>query len=294
MNLNGSIADLQKAAIKLYLKLQQRFKENMLIRELWSSMAEDLSQQKNSLKAVPSSFWNQLQKEHSELQQAVIPYARLQVTDGIKDMPLKGCIESALQFEEPTILKVYIPIIRSLRENLTEPALEFYIMVKAHLARIAGMTASFSGDPVIIQRSSLLLQTFEREIQEPPAEVVIPRRKAVAGKSARRRATAAKPRTPKKTAKTRKAVSKPARKRKGPAVKSKGSAAKRKSPAQKRRSPAVKRGVIQKAAKPKKPAAKKAATRSSALAKRTKTRHHRTKPLAKKVNIRRGRARARR
>ena len=166
MNLSGSIADLQKSAIQLYLKLQQRFKDNVLIRELWSSMAGDLSQQKNALKALPPSFWNQLQREHNELLQAVVPYARMQVTDKIKDMPLKSCIEGALQFEEPTILKIYIPIIRCLRENYKNPALDFYIMVKAHLARIARMTASFSGDPIIIQRSSLLQQSFEREIQE--------------------------------------------------------------------------------------------------------------------------------
>ena len=141
MNLHGSIADLQKATIQLYLKLQKRFKDNALIRELWESMAGDVSQQRDSLKALPPSFWNQVQKEHGELLQATIPYVRLQVTDKIKDIPLKGCIESALQFEEPTILKIYIPIIRSLRENPENPALDFYIMVKAHLARIARMTA---------------------------------------------------------------------------------------------------------------------------------------------------------
>ena len=189
MNLHGSIADLQKAAIQLYLKLQKRFKDNALIRELWESMAGDVSQQGDSLKALPPSFWNQLQKEQGELLQATIAYVRLQVTDNIKDIPLKGCIESALQFEEPTILKICIPIIRSLREDPENPALDFYIMVKAHLARISRMTASFSGDPVIIQRSSLLLQTFEREIQEPPVEVIIPKAKPRARKSVKRSAT---------------------------------------------------------------------------------------------------------
>ena len=257
MNLHGSIADLQKASIQLYLKLQKRFKDNVLIRELWESMAGDVSQQKDSLKALPPSFWNQLQKEHGELVQAAIPYARLQVIDDIKDIPLKSCIEGALQFEEPTILKIYIPIIRSLREDPANPALDFYIMVKAHLARIARMTASFSGDPVIIQRSSLLLQSFEREIQEPPAEAIVPQAKSRATRhSAKRRATAES----------------------------------RRKPAAKPRKPAANR------AKPAKKTAKssKAPKRAGTLAKRAKTRHHRAKPLAKKVNLQRTRARARR
>ncbi len=280
MNLNRSMADLQKAAIQLYLKLQQRFKDNVLIRELWSSMANDLSQQRDSLKALPSSFWNQLQKEHNELLQTVVPYAHLQVTDNIKDMPLKSCIESSLQFEEPTILKIYIPIIRSLRENHTDPALDFYIMVKAHLARIARMTASFSGDPVIIQRSSLLLQSFEREIQEPLVEVIVPIKRASARKVAKPRKTAAK-----KSSKAKKPAAKKA-------VKPKKAAKPKKIAARKAAKP--KKIAARKTAKTKKAAFKKAASRSSALAKRAKARHRRTKPLTKKVNLQRGRARARR
>ena len=276
MNLHRSIADLQKAAIQLYLKLKQRFKDNELIRELWSAMADDLSQQKGSLKALPPSFWNQLQKEHSELLQAVVPYARLQVTDNISDMPLKTCIEGALRFEEPTILKIYIPIIRGLRQNLASPALEFYIMVKAHLARIARMTASFSGDPVIIQRSSLLLQSFEREIQEPKVEPIVHKKKARAKPAAKSRSSA------KTRASTdRKAAQKAAKPKKG------------------RVKPPKKRSAARKTTKSGKAVARKSskskkASKQSTLAKRAKSRHHRAKPLAKKVNLQRGRARARR
>lgn len=273
MNLHRSVTDLQKSAIQLYLKLQQRFKDNVLIRELWSSMAADLSQQKSSLKALPPSFWNQLHKKHNELLQAVVPYARLQVTDNINDLPLKSCIESALQFEEPTILKVYIPIIRSLRESLENPALDFYIMVKAHLARIARMTASFSGDPIIIQRSNLLLQTFEREVQEPPVEVIIPIRKVQVKAVEKRKAL-------KKADKPRKAAAKSAATAKKATAKK---AVKAKKPVKPR-----------KAATKSAAAAKKKAGRSSTLAKRAKSRHHRTKPLRKKVNIQSRRVRARR
>jgi len=291
MNLNGSIADLQKSAIKLYLKLQQRFKENVLIRELWSSMANDLTQQKSCLKALPPSFWNQLQKEHGESLQAVVPYVRLQITDNIKDMPLKGCIEGTLLFEEPAIMKIYIPIIRSLRENMANPALDFYIMVKAHLARIARMTASFSGDPVIIQRSSLLIQSFEREIQEPPVEVIVPQRKArakSAAKPAAKRSVSAPKRKTKKVAKPKKAQAKPPEKRKTAKKTAKSRKAQAK-PAAKRSAPAKSKRSAKAATK-----SKKTSSRGKTLAKRAKTHHHRTKPLAKKVNLQRGRARARR
>jgi hypothetical protein len=177
MNLYGSITELQKSEVQLYFKLALRFKENALIRELWSAMANDVLQQENSLKALHTSFWSQLKKNHSELLEAVIPYARHQINDNTRDVPLRNCLELVLQFEEPTILKIYVPIIRSLRENQSSPALDFYIMVKAHLARIVQMVSSFSGDPVIIQRSSLLLQSFEREVQEPLLESIPPQKK---------------------------------------------------------------------------------------------------------------------
>ena len=60
MNLHGSIKDLQNNIVQLYLKLEHRFSENVLIRELWSAMGHDVSQQIQSLNALPQSFWNQL------------------------------------------------------------------------------------------------------------------------------------------------------------------------------------------------------------------------------------------
>ena len=72
---------------------------------------------------------------------------------------------------------MYAPLICKLRENSTAPALDFYIMVKAHLARITRVTQSYAGDPVIIQRANSLLQAFEKEVQKPRIEVQIPDRK---------------------------------------------------------------------------------------------------------------------
>jgi hypothetical protein len=229
MSLQGSITELQDTAKKLYLKLEQRFKENGLIREIWSEMAHDISQQKSSLKALPKSFWNQMKKNRNDLLEATIPYVRHQITENTNDISLNGCFELALQFEEPTILKIYVPIIRALREDRANQSLDLYIIVKAHLTRIVSMTGSFSGDPVIIQRSSLLLQSFEKEIQEYQFAIISIETKARAARVKKRKA--------------------PARK-------------------------------TQKRTKP-----------TAALAKRSKTHHRRAKPLVKKVEIQRRRAR---
>jgi hypothetical protein len=173
MNLHGSTTELQNTLVQLYLKLEQRFNENSLIRELWSGMAHDILQQIASLKSFPSSFWVQLNKDQDGQLVAGIQNSKLQVIDKPEDLPLRQCFDLALRLEEPTILKIYVPIIRSLRKNWTHTALDFYIMVKAHLARITRVTESFSGDPITIQRSNLLQQSFEKEVQAPP-EIVKP------------------------------------------------------------------------------------------------------------------------
>jgi len=167
MNLNGSTTEIQNTLVQLYLKLEQRFSENALIRELWSGMAHDISQQMASLKSFPSSFWIQLNKDHAGKLDQDIQNSRLQIAEKPEDLALKQCFELALRLEEPTILKIYVPIIRSLRKNWINTALDFYIMVKAHLARITRVMESFSGDPITIQRSALLQQSFEKEVQAP-------------------------------------------------------------------------------------------------------------------------------
>jgi hypothetical protein len=166
MNLHGSTTELQNTLAQLYLKLEQRFNENRLIRELWSGMAHDILQQIAGLKTFPLSFWSQLKKDQDGLLSANIQSAKLQAIEKPEDLTLGKCFELALYLEEPTILKIYVPIIRSLRKNWTNTALDFYILVKSHLARIARATDSFSGDPITRQRSNLLLQSFEKKVQE--------------------------------------------------------------------------------------------------------------------------------
>jgi|WetSurMetagenome_2_1015567.scaffolds.fasta_scaffold228833_1 hypothetical protein len=175
MNLHGSIKELQSAIVKLYLELEQHFSENTLIRELWNTMAHDVSQQIRSLDMLPQSFWTQLKKEPNAPAADAVAGSRQQSVDIEGDISLRLCLDRVLLLEEPVIVKIYAPLIRRLRENLTEPALDFYIMVKAHLARITRVTQSFSGDPVLIQRANSLLQAFEKEVQEHHAELRLPK-----------------------------------------------------------------------------------------------------------------------
>lgn len=195
MNLHGSITDHQNRILQLYLKLEQRFKENSLIHELWGAMAHDVSQQVGSLNALPRSFWNQLKKNRDGLVEAIHSARKGQIIDKKEDMSLKSGFERTLEVEESTILKIYVPIIRSLRENWTDQALDFYIRVKAHLARIMRSTEAFSGDPIVVQRANALLQNFEKEVQEPHIPInspikkmqASPPRKAKAGIAAAKR-----------------------------------------------------------------------------------------------------------
>ena len=177
MNLNGSIREIQNKIQQRYLKLEQRFSGNTLIRETWAAMAGDISQQIRSMGALPQSFWNQLKKNQDAMVKGVKEGAAHQDLANEGDQALKDCFELALRWEEPVILKIYAPLIRKLRENSTAPALDFYIIVKAHLARITRVVQSFSGDPGIIQRANALQQAFEKEVQEPQVVVLIKQKK---------------------------------------------------------------------------------------------------------------------
>ncbi len=178
MNLHGSIREIQNRIQQRYLKLEHRFSGNALIRETWAAMAGDLSQQIRSMSAFPQSFWNQLKNSQGVLTEGIKEGAAHQDIADEGDQALKDCFELALRWEEPVILKIYAPLIRKLRENPTAPVLDFYIIVKAHLARITRVTQSFSGDPGIIQRANTLQQAFEKEVQEPQVVILIKHKKS--------------------------------------------------------------------------------------------------------------------
>jgi len=170
MNLQGSIKKLQKVGINLYIELEQYFSENKLIRDFWKAMAQDVMQQSKSLHSLPRSFWNRLHNKQNSLGEAIHYSLSIQTTNKKEDKSLKRCFLRTYDFEEPTILKVYAPLIRYMRKECTGQALDFYIMVKAHLARTMRITEAFGGNPLFVQRSSALLQCFEKEVQMPQAE----------------------------------------------------------------------------------------------------------------------------
>jgi hypothetical protein len=172
MSLYGSIREVQNTTEKFYLNLEQRFSENKLVKKLWSQMAQDISQQIASLHDLPQSFWAQLKKDQDELLKTIQTGIKPQNIENALGLSLSGCIESAIHSEEAIILKIYVPLIRNLRKDWTGQALDFYIMVKAHIVRIKRVAEAFSGDPVVWQYSSLLFQSFEKEVQEPEVEII--------------------------------------------------------------------------------------------------------------------------
>lgn len=180
MNLRGSIRDIQNNLLQLYLELENRFRENSLIRELWGAMAQDISEQVRGLNALPHLFWNQLKREtDSPLPEAIGSAIHQNFGDfEDEDKSLKGCFTRALRLEEPMTLRIYAPLIRRLRESSAEPSLDFYIMVKAHLARLTRATQAFAGDPVLIQRANSLLESFEKEVQTPQITLKIEKKRA--------------------------------------------------------------------------------------------------------------------
>jgi hypothetical protein len=189
--LRGSLSQLQRAVAKIYSQLQQRFEGNYLVSSVWAAMDHDLQVQVESLKKLPPSFWQSLKNQEKELARAaeLVHPANADWRSG----SLRSCLTRTIDLEEPIILKVYAPFIRRLRSEWTEHALDFYVMVKAHIARVAHSIQLFSGDPSLSLRCAVLLHSFEKEVQEPP-EVEVAR--SIRKKSAKKSAPA-KPKTKK-------------------------------------------------------------------------------------------------
>jgi hypothetical protein len=159
--LRGYLSQLQKAVAKFYAQLHERFEGNVLVSGMLAAMGAELQSQVDNLKKIPPSFWQSLKDQEKELEKA----ANL-VIPTVSEGSLRFCLGQVLDIEEPIILKVYAPLIRRLRSDWTELALDFYILVKAHIAHLAHSIQLFSGDPALSLRCALLLQSFEREVQE--------------------------------------------------------------------------------------------------------------------------------
>jgi len=167
LRLRSPLSKLEKAIARFYLQLQQRFEGNSLVSESWAAMGGDLQAQAESLKKLPSSFWQSLKRQEKELVRAtglILPGEA-----GMPASSLQSCLVQVLDIEEPMILKVYAPLIRRLRAEWTDKALDFYVMVKAHIARLARVVQAYSGDPALSQRCAILFHDFEKVVQEPAA-----------------------------------------------------------------------------------------------------------------------------
>jgi hypothetical protein len=167
MTLLGSIAKLQNQGIQFYSSVAQVFGENNLIRETWLSMALDLKQQVDGLESLPHSFWSQLKDEEAGLRESIQGCWKPHSLENDPDRTLRHFLCLSLEFEEPLILKVYVPLIRHLRADWSGQELDLYIMVKAHVARLLQVIRSFSGDPISIHRVVALIETFEKKVQVP-------------------------------------------------------------------------------------------------------------------------------
>ncbi|MDR0311267.1 MAG: hypothetical protein LBJ21_06760 [Acidobacteriota bacterium] len=166
----SAIAERQNSLLQLYQKLEKRFEENNVIRTLWRDMAGDVSLQIQSLKSFPSSFWNQFKNAPDDGFESAVKSVSPPPSD-VTDISLRNSFELSLQMAEPVVLKIYARVIRLLRKNSTAPALNFYILVKAYVARLVRTTNSFAGDPLLIRRAELLMLELEREAQEPSPEI---------------------------------------------------------------------------------------------------------------------------
>ena len=170
MNLSGSIVERQNSLLQFYLNLAERFEENSIIRTLWLDMAGDVSQQIESIKALPPSFWNQLKNDPSGDIQSTVNNVPPPPVD-VANISLRNAFENSLQLTEPVVLKIYARAVRLLRKDSTAPALNFYILVKSYVTKLVRTTDSFAGDPLLIRRAQMLLMGFEKEVQEPASEI---------------------------------------------------------------------------------------------------------------------------
>ncbi len=202
MILKSFLEKTQKSGAQFYVRLSQIFESNQIIHDTWSAMAQDMEQQAAGLEALPRTLWKNLPEDTSPIIEALQSSLSAQKIGKQENHSLHGWFERMLMVEEPLIMKAYVPIIRRLRGESTDRTLEFYIMVKAHVARLLSLIQPFEGDPAILSRVTMLRDSFEHEVQAPAivpaalrhASKVKPRVKASEKHSSKTRAAARVPR----------------------------------------------------------------------------------------------------
>jgi hypothetical protein len=165
-----SLLKLQNTRTKLYLNTAKQFTSNRLIHLTWLSLAGGVNQQTATLKSLPSSFWKLLDGQDARmLLDAIGRTLKVDVVMNGGETSLKNCFTQTLDLEEPVIVEIFAPIVRILKANWTEQALDIYIMARSHLTQLIRLIEPFCGEPSLIQRCTLLVQRFEQEVQRVPA-----------------------------------------------------------------------------------------------------------------------------
>jgi len=195
MNLQASLARFLKTGSIFYKKRADCFGQNQIVRDAWLRLAEDMDLQASSLKNLPPTFWGEIETGQHDLIERVDSGFPIKGDSRPCDaVPLEESIGRSLSLEEPVVLKIYAPLIRRLRTAWTNRALDFYVIVKSHVAGLMRLVQTYCGDPALIQRAAALLENFEKEAQEP--EFVEPP-KAAKKSSSRTRKVAARATRPK-------------------------------------------------------------------------------------------------
>lgn len=133
-------------------------------------MANDWIAQAESLKKLPAPFWSSLKKEEAKLARAADSLLPLY---GHKDAgTLTACLAHTFELEEPIILSIYAPLIRHLRTAWTDLALDFYVVVRVHVSRLARLIQTYAGDPALNLRCSILLLNLEKEVQKQDESLI--------------------------------------------------------------------------------------------------------------------------
>jgi len=173
MNLQGSLAKFLKTGSIFYQKRAECFNENHIVRDAWLRLAEDMDWQASSLKGLPPALWNEIQASQNELLGSVANGFPIKGDSRpCEAVPLQESIGQSLLLEEPVVLGIYAPLIRKLRTAWTNRALDFYVIVKSHVTGLMRLVQTYCGDPALIQRAASLLESFEKEAQEPEFIVI--------------------------------------------------------------------------------------------------------------------------
>jgi hypothetical protein len=161
-----ALVRLQQERIRFYLNAAEKFTANPLIRDKWLAIAGGLDVQGAVLKNLSPSFWKFLNEDEAgSILEAAKQAVALKGPSDSGQVTLHEYLTRTLDLEEPTVTRVYAPIVRDLRANWTARAMDLYVMVRSHLTQLTRLIEPFCGDPSLCRRCSSLADRFDQEIQ---------------------------------------------------------------------------------------------------------------------------------